>query len=207
MKPRYIRIACALVAGGALAFGQAALAEPSYQLTLGTTTFAIAPQMQATLDSQGIVVRRIQPATFDPVAGVGTMPISGGDIDAGASTLTIEVLHQGGLSLRGGGTRVALTSLVLGTLGNDSFLKAVLKVNDTIVDRILLFRVALTETPIVVPPEGTTSGKVRLSNVELRLSQVAADALNAAFGLTDVFDGGSLFGTAEVFARTRDNDG
>ena len=207
MKPRYIRIACALVAGGALAFGQAALAEPSYQLTLGTTTFAIAPQMQATLDSQGIIVRRVQPATFDPVAGVGTMPISGGDIDAGASTLTIEVLHQGGLTLRGGGTRVALTSLVLGTLGDDSFLKAVIKVNDTIVDRILLFRVVAAETPVVVPPEGTLSGKVRLSNVELRLSQTAADALNAAFGLTDVFDGGSLFATAEVFARTRDNDG
>jgi hypothetical protein len=207
MKPRYIRIACALVAGGALAFGQAASAEPSYQLTLGTTTVVISAETQATLDSQGIIVRRVNPATFDPDAGVGTLPISGGDIDTGASELSIEVLHQGGLTLRGGGTRVALTSFVIGTLGPDSILTAVIKVNDTIVGRIRLFRVELTETPIVVPPEGTTSGKVRLSNVELRLSQVAADALNAAFGLTDVFDGGSLFGTAEVFARTRDNDG
>ena len=205
MKPRYIRIACALVAGGALAFGQAASAEPSYQLILGTTTVVISAETQATLDSQGIIVRRVKPATFD--AGVGTLPISAGDIDTGASELSIEVLHQGGLILRGGDTRVALTSFVIGTLGVDSILTAVVKVNDTIVGRIRLFRVELTETPIVVAPEGTTSGKVRLSNVELRLSQAGADALNAAFGITDVFDGGSLFGTAEVFARTRDNDG
>ena len=185
MKPRYIRIACALVAGGALAFGQAASAEPSYQLILGTTTVVISAETQATLDSQGIIVRRVKPATFD--AGVGTLPISAGDIDTGASELSIEVLHQGGLILRGGDTRVALTSFVIGTLGVDSILTAVVKVNDTIVGRIRLFRVELTETPIVVAPEGTTSGKVRLSNVELRLSQAGADALNAAFGSGQLF--------------------
>lgn len=205
MKLRYNGVARALVAGGALAFGQVAVAEPSFQLTTGTTTLDFSAQLQTTLDSQGITVESVLPAAFE--SGAATLPISTGELDAGASELSIEVLHEGGMTLTAGGTRVALTSFVIGTLGPDSILTGVIKVNDSIVGRIRLFRVILTETPVVTPPTGSLAGRVRLSDVELRLSQTAADALNAAFGLTDVFDGGSLFGRAEVFARIRDNDG
>ena len=211
MKSRNITGAVGLALVGVLAFGQA-VAAPSFQFTTGTTTVDIGVQMQATLDSQGVTVANVLPAGFDLALGTGVFPIAAGDVDTegpggGGQPVLVEILHQGGLTLTAGGTRVALTSFALGNLGNDSIISAVLKVEDSIVGRIRLFTVTMTEDPVVVPPSGSTAGRVRFSDVELRLSQGAANALNAAFGLTDIFDGGSLFGRAEIFGRIRNNDG
>jgi len=211
MKSRNITGTVGLALVGALAFGQA-VAAPSFQFTTGTTTVDIGVQMQATLDSQGVTVANVLPAGFDLALGTGVFPIAAGDVDTegpggGGQPVLVEILHQGGLTLTAGGTRVALTSFALGNLGNDSIISAVLKVEDSIVGRIRLFTVTMTEDPVVVPPSGSTAGRVRFSDVELRLSQGAANALNAAFGLTDIFDGGSLFGRAEIFGRIRNNDG
>jgi hypothetical protein len=213
MKSRNITGAVGLALVGALAFGQA-VAAPSFQLTTGTTTVDIGVQMRATLDSQGVTVANVLPAAFDSAVGSGeaVFPIAAGDLDtegpggAGQPVL-VEILHQGGLTLTAGGTRVALTSFAFGNLGSSSVITAVVKVEDSIVGRIRLFTVTMTQDPVVVPPSGSTAGRVRFSDVELRLTQSAADALNAAFGLTDIFDGGSLFGRAEIFGRIRNNDG
>jgi hypothetical protein len=213
MKSRNISGAVVLALGGALAFGQA-VAAPSFQFTTGTTTVDIGLQMQATLDSQGITVANVLPASFDPAGDTGeaVFPMAAGDLDTegpggGGQPVLVEILHQGGLTLTAGGTRVALTSFALGNLGSDSIISAVMKVEDSIVGRVRLFTVRMTQDPVVVPPSGTTAGRVRFSDVELRLSQSAATALNAAFGLTNIFDGGSLFGNAEIFGRIRNNDG
>lgn len=211
MKSRNITGTVGLALVGALAFGQA-VAAPSFQFTTGTTTVDIGAQMQATLDSQGVTVANVLPAGFDLALGTGVFPIAAGDLDVegpggDGQPVLVEILHQGGLTLTAGGTRVALTSFALGNLGSSSVITAVLKVEDSIVGRIRLFTVTMTQDPVVVPPSGSTAGRVRFSEVELRLSQTAANALNTAFGLTDIFDGGSLFGRAEIFGRIRNNDG
>jgi hypothetical protein len=81
------------------------------------------------------------------------------------------------------------------------------KANDTIVGRIPLFLVELTEAPEVTPGEGKGAGKLRVRNANLTLTKRAADTLNAAFGLEGVFTAGFPIGTARINARIRDLDG
>lgn len=128
-----------------------------------------------------------------------------GELDAGGPVL--EVLHSGGLTLTAGGTRVALTSFIIENLGNALRLTGVVKANDTIVDRIALFNIKLTQAPSVTgdPASGVTI--LRVIGAKLTLTGIAANTLNGAFGLDGVFKAGFPIGTARIQARMRDRDG
>jgi hypothetical protein len=77
----------------------------------------------------------------------------------------------------------------------------------TIVGRMPLFRIELTNAPEVTGGTGSGAGTLRVTGAKLTLTQGAADALNGAFGLDGVFTAGFPIGTARIYARIRDRDG
>jgi hypothetical protein len=137
--------------------------------------------------------------------GVASFPITSGAGDLG--TIKLEVNHQGGLSLKGGGTTVELTDFSITNLGGKPILTGLVKANDNLVGRIPLFDLALSENPTVKASEDAEDHNVQLSQVELKnvkvtLSKDAADALNSVFKVT-AFKPGLNIGTASVKAFAR----
>jgi len=197
----------ALVCAGALAYGQAAIAAPSVQLTGGATSVRLSQELLGALGSLGVTPDNVLPGGLHPTARGATVvfPIPTGELDAEGPVL--EIIHSGGLTLTAGDTRVALTSFIIENIGNDLRLSGVVKANDTIVGRIPLFRIALTQAPEVTPGTGTDAGRLKVEGAELTLTNRAAETLNAAFGLDGVFTAGFPIGTARIVARIRDFDG
>ena len=132
-------------------------------------------------------------------------PIPTGELDGAGPVL--EIFHSGGLTLTAGETRVALTSFIIENLGGVLQLTGVVKANDTIVGRVPLFDIELTRAPEVTGDPASGVGILRIRGANLTLTEVAADALNGAFGLDGVFTAGFPIGTARIYARIRDRDG
>jgi hypothetical protein len=197
----------ALLFTGALACSSSAIASPSVQLTGGATSVRLSHELLGALESLGVAPDNVLPGGLHPTARGATavFPIPTGELDAEGPVL--EIIHSGGLTLTAGDTRVALTSFVIENIGNDLRLSGVVKANDTIVGRIPLFRIALTQAPVVTPGTGREAGRLKIEGAELKLTSGAAATLNAAFGLDGVFTGGFPIGTARIVARIRDNDG
>lgn len=126
--------------------------------------------------------------------GVADFLITGGAVDLNRTK--VEVLHSGGLTLRAGTTEVSLTDFVITNLGNQTVLIGLLTVNGDLVTRAPLFN-------LQVGSIGTLRRRGRnnldIDEVEVTLSDVAANALNQAFGVT-AFTSGFRIGTAEVDA-------
>jgi hypothetical protein len=196
-----------LALAGAMAFATTAAAAPSVQLVGGATTVRLSQDLLGALGSLGVTPANVLPGGLHPTAQGATVvfPIPTGELDAAGPVL--EIIHSGGLTLTAGETRVALTSFIIENIGNNLRLSGVVKANDTIVGRIPLFLVELTEAPEVTPGEGKGAGKLRVRNANLTLTKRAADTLNAAFGLEGVFTAGFPIGTARINARIRDLDG
>lgn len=197
----------ALVFAGALACSQAAVAAPSVQLTGGATSVRLSQELLGALGSLGVVPDNVLPGGLHPTSHGATVvfPIPTGELDAQGPVL--EIIHSGGLTLTAGDTRVALTSFIIENIGNDLRLSGVVKANDTIVGRIPLFRIALTQAPEVTPGTGNGAGRLKVEGAELTLTSRAAATLNAVFGLDGVFTAGFPIGTARIAARIRDFDG
>jgi hypothetical protein len=197
----------ALVFAGALACSQAAVASPAVQLTGGATSVRLSQELLGALGSLGVVPDNVLPGGLHPTSRGATVvfPIPTGELDAQGPVL--EIIHSGGLTLTAGDTRVALTSFIIENIGNDLRLSGVVKANDTIVGRIPLFRIALTQAPEVTPGSGSGAGRLKVEGAELTLTARAAATLNAAFGLDGVFKAGFPIGTARITARIRDLDG
>jgi hypothetical protein len=190
-----------------MAFATTAAAAPSVQLVGGATSVRLSQDLLGALGSLGVTPANVLPGGLHPTAQGATLvfPIPTGELDAAGPVL--EIIHSGGLTLTAGETRVALTSFIIENIGNNLRLSGVVKANDTIVGRIPLFLVELTEAPEVTPGEGKGAGKLRVRNANLTLTKRAADTLNAAFGLEGVFTAGFPIGTARINARIRDFDG
>ena len=109
------------------------------------------------------------------------------------------------MTLTAGDTRVALTSFIIENLGDHLRLTSVVKANDTIVGRIPLFRVVLTQAPAVIPSSGGAA-HLSIKGARLSLTMEAAEALNVVFGVT-AFKRGFPIGVAKVNATVRDLDG
>jgi hypothetical protein len=202
------RLAAASFAiAGTLMLGQAAIAEPSVQLVSGTTRVHLSTELVEALGALGVSPDNVLPGALH-VTNQGTVaefPIPTGELDAGGPVL--EVLHSGGLTLTAGGTRVALTSFIIENLGNALRLTGVVKANDTIVDRIALFNIKLTQAPSVTGDPASGVAILRVIGAKLTLTGIAASTLNGAFGLDGVFKAGFPIGTARIQARMRDRDG
>jgi len=199
----------ALMLAGALAFSQAAVAAPSVQLISGHTTVVLSPELLGALGSLGVAPDNVLPGGLHPTSkGANVVfPIPTGELDAAGPKL--EILHSGGLTLTAGDTRVALTSFIIENIGSSGRLQltGIVKANDTIVGRIPLFSVRLSQSPEVTGGSGKNAGRLTVRQARLTLTPRAAETLNAAFGLDGVFTSGFPIGTARIEARLRDLDG
>jgi hypothetical protein len=194
---------------GALAFAPAAMAAPSVQLVSGHTTVALSPDLLNALGSLGVAPDNVLPGGLHPTSNGANIvfPIPTGELDAAGPKL--EILHSGGLTLTAGDMRVALTSFIIENIGSSGRLQltGVVKANDTIVGRIPLFSIKLTQAPAVTAGSGTNAGRLTVRQARLTLTPRAAETLNGAFGLDGVFTAGFPIGTARIEARIRDRDG
>jgi hypothetical protein len=188
-------------------FGTAAVAAPSYQLVTGQTTVRLSSELLDALGSLGVTPDKVLPGELNPTDQGASVefPIPTGELDGDGPVL--EIFHSGGLTLTAGETRVALTSFIIENLGGVLQLTGVVKANDTIVGRVPLFDIELTRAPEITGDPAAGVGILRLLGANLTLTEVAADALNGAFGLDGVFTAGFPIGTARIYARIRDRDG
>lgn len=192
---------------GTLMLAQAAIAEPSVQLVSGTTRVHLSTKLVEALGALGVTPDNVLPGGLHVTKQgvVAEFPIPTGELDAEGPVL--EIIHSGGLTLTAGGTRVALTSFIIENMGNALRLSGVVKANDTIVDRIALFNVELTQAPSVTGDPASGVAILRVNRAKLTLTSIAATTLNGAFGLDGVFKAGFPIGTARIQARMRDRDG
>ena len=197
--------ALAIAASAALGFAVPSSAAPSVQLTKGATEVALYASFVDALGSLGVTPGNVLPGSLIPTSNSAKVafPIPTGELDAAGPKL--EILHSGGLTLTAGATRVALTSFIIENLGGNLRLTGVVKANDTIVGRIPLFRVVLTQAPEVVPTSGGAA-HLSIKGARLTLTDAAAKALNGVFGVT-AFKQGFPIGVAKVNATVRDLDG
>lgn len=195
----------AVAASAALSAAAPATAAPSLQLTKGATEVVLYASFVDALGSLGVTPGNVLPGSLIPTTTSAKVafPIPTGELDA--SGPKVEILHSGGLTLTAGHTRVALTSFIIENLGGNLRLTGVVKANDTIVGRIPLFRVVLTQAPEVVPTSGGAA-HLSIKGARLSLTDAAAQALNGVFGVT-AFKQGFPIGVAKVNATVRDLDG
>ena len=157
-------------------------------LPQGATSLALDPAALQAIVAQGIMPNVIGPATLSGTTA--SFPITGGlaALDLSAA----EVSHSGGISLTKGSTVVSLTDfdIVVGGSGAPQLL-ATLNGGATPVAIIDLDLSALKPT--------ITGRNITLSGITAKLTQGAADALNAAFHTT-AFAGGLVLGQATVNA-------
>jgi hypothetical protein len=205
MLSRNILGSCTLALVGAIGFAATASAAPSLQFTGGNTRVQLSDDLLGALTSLNVTPAAVRPGRLEAVGNGARVvyPIPTGELDAEGPKL--EILHSGGLTLSAGQVRVALTSFIIENLDGAPRLTGIVKVNDTILGRVPLFNLALTQAPALTPNGAAT--RIELDSVEVTLSAEAADALNAAFGLSGVFTEGFPVGTARVLARLRDRDG
>ena len=195
----------AVAASAALSAAAPATAAPSLQLTKGATEVVLYASFVDALGSLGVTPGNVLPGSLIPTTTSAKVafPIPTSELDA--SGPKVEILHSGGLTLTAGHTRVALTSFIIENLGGNLRLTGVVKANDTIVGRIPLFRVVLTQAPEVVPTSGGAA-HLSIKGARLTLTDAAAKALNGVFGVT-AFKQGFPIGVAKVNATVRDLDG
>jgi len=205
MLPRNFLGGCTLALIGGLGLAGAASAAPSLQFVGGNTRVQLSDDLLGALTSLNVTPAAVRPGRLEAAGGGARVafPIPTGELDAAGPKL--EVLHSGGLTLSAGDVRVALTSFIIENLDGAPRLTGIVKVNDTILGRVPLFDLALTQAPALTPNGAIT--RIEIDLVDVTLSAEAAEALNAAFGLSGVFTEGFPVGTARVLARLRDRDG
>jgi hypothetical protein len=203
-------LALAVTATAALSVSAPAAAAPSVQLTLGVTQVALSSEFLGALGSLGVTPDNVLPgALYVTSRGARVaFPIPTGELDGDGPKL--EIVHSGGLTLTAGNTRVALTSFIIENLGGKLQLTGVVKANDSIVGRIPLFDITLTQAPSVSNPDrrslfGFVPAQLSIRGAEIKLAAPAATALNSVFGVS-AFTAGFPIGVAEVSARVSDLD-
>jgi hypothetical protein len=177
-----------LRAAAAAALVALAVAAPAGAATVklsgGSTTLKLDPATAKALKGLGVSVSPLAPARAG-AKGV-SFPITGGTIDPATAAGTIT--HSGGLQLRGGATKVRLTSF---TIGVDRTPAISVKAGRA---RLTAFSLSLGGAKVSRSGLGTN-----VSGVAVKLSAKGASALNAAFGVK-AFRRGLRVGTATVKA-------
>jgi hypothetical protein len=125
---------------------------------------------------------------------VAVFPIPSGELDL--ANAKGEVLHLGGLRLSTASTRVELTQFIIDTTSPaGAVLTGLVKVNANVVGRLPLFSLALPSITLPIEPRRT----LVVPNVNLTLTDTAAQALNATFNV-NAFAAGIPVGTATLTA-------
>ena len=163
---------------------------PQIELVWGWTNVDLSPGFLSALSSLNIT-----PGTVFPTSLRGTrvnFPITDGTLDR--QTLRGEIVHNGGLRLTRGNTKVKLKSFIIDTTGNGIVLTGLVSANGSVVGRIPLFNLQLPANTSAV---GFRIDRLSLNNVAVTLRPEAANALNAVFE-TNAFVAGFGIGTANV---------
>jgi hypothetical protein len=181
----------AIVATATLSSGLPAIAAPSADFVGGKTSVTLSRDFVNALTTLKVTPGTIGGARLKQ--GVASFPIVSGAGDLG--TVKLEVNHRGGLSLKAGSTIVELTDYAITNLDGKPVLTGLVKANDSLVGRIPLFNLALTEGPKATSVHGNT--QIDLKGVGVTLAKPAADALNGVFKVT-AFKEGLNIGTAKV---------
>ena len=178
--------------------GGTAVAAPATATPLagGTTTVTTGPGIAATLLRNGILPLATPPGRQSIGISHGSLttsfsfPVTGGAVDL--ATLAGTIRHRGGIvfiNLRSG-KKLAIDNFVIDT--RTGTLTA--RVNRTST-RVPVFTLDLSAATV------SASGRqVKVGNIDVRLTAVAAGALNSALG-THVFAGGLDLGTARTTLR------
>jgi hypothetical protein len=181
----------AIVTTAVLSRNLSAIAAPSADFVGGKTSVTLSSDFVNALNTL-----KVTPGTFGSARlkqGVASLPIVSGAGDLG--TVKLEVNHRGGLSLKAGSTIVELTDYAITNLDGKHVLTGLIKANESLVGRIPLFNLALTEGPKATSAHGNT--QIQLKGVGIKLAKPAADALNGVFKVT-AFKEGLNIGTAKV---------
>jgi hypothetical protein len=181
----------AIVATTVLSISLPAIAAPSADFVGGKTSVTLSSDFVNALTTLKVTPGTVGSARLKQ--GVASFPIVSGAGDLG--TVKLEVNHRGGLSLKAGSTIVELTDYAITNLDGKPVLTGLVKANDSLVGRIPLFNLALTEGPKTTTAHGNT--QIQLKGVGVKLSKPAADALNGVFKVT-AFKEGLNIGTAKV---------
>ena len=154
----------------------------------GATSLALDPAALQAIVAQGITPGVVGPATL--AGTTASFPITGGI--AALDLSVAEVAHSGGISLTKGATVVALTDFFIRVGGGEApQLLATLNGGAT--------PVAIIDLDLAALQPAIDGRNVTLTGITAKLTQGAADALNAAFGTT-AFAGGLVLGQATVNA-------
>jgi hypothetical protein len=169
-----------------LVLGTATIRARSQQVAFagGRTDLALDPAAGAALTSLGVAPGLVGDARAN-ADGSFAFPITGGKVNA--RTLAGDVRHSGGISLTKGATRVELTNFDIDTA------ERTLSANVTGVSG----KVAILSLDLSAIERTDADGTVTVANVPARLTKPAADALNAAFGVT-AFAEGLQLGVATI---------
>jgi hypothetical protein len=163
----------------------------------GLTKVTLDPSLLSALDTLGVKLSKLAPATLlAPKKGIVGFPIVGGIFDPGAGSG--EITHRGGLVLCAGETQVVLSDFLIELpTASDPVLTGLVTVDGGYVGRVPLFAVDLAGASIK-----QKRWVFNVSNVALTLTADAAVALNTIFGVT-AFTEGAAVGKAHVCAYTR----
>ena len=176
---------------------------------LGLALFAGAAQAAPTADfSRGITVVHPDPVFLGAAESLGVevaplkgrslrFPIIAGSLDL--ESAAGEILHSNGISLSAGETVVELRNFAIDTANEAGpILTGLVVVNESVVGRVPLFDLGLPELSLPLEPRYRI-GFLSLRGVDLTLTDAAAGALNAIFGVSD-FAEGLPIGEASVYA-------
>ena len=189
--------AAALLVTGPAGTASAAPAAPAAAtaLTGGTTTVTTGPGIAGTLLRNGILPLAVPPGrqSFGYSGGLTTsfsFPVTGGAVDLGTLAGTIE--HRGGITFLNirNGKRLTVSDFVIDTRTGE----LTGRVNRT-TTRVPVFTLDLSAATV-----SAKGKKVAVGNIDVRLTEAAAGALNQALG-THVFAPGLDLGTARTALR------
>lgn len=165
----------------AATFGVAATAQAAttVELSSGTTALKLDGKTTKALKSAGITVTPSKPASVK--SGSVVFPVSGGSIDPATAKGTID--HKGGLTLKMGKTKVALTAISLNTSKGTVTAKNGKK--------------SLALGTIAGGKVSRRGFSTSVSGVKVKLAKKGAAALNTAFDVR-TFKAGLALGTAKL---------
>jgi hypothetical protein len=185
-----------------VALGATAVRAETGTVESGQTSVKLSAAFAGALASLGVTAGVVDLSRL--FGGSVTFPVTGGAVDL--ATARGEIAHSGGLTLSAGGTEVRLQSFTIDTT-SAPVLTGLVVVNDGLVGRVPLFDLQLP-SGITLPLKPSENGKLRLKDVGVTLTSVAAGALNQIFHVK-AFTSGFNIGTANVkvvFDHDRDSD-
>jgi hypothetical protein len=194
MRPLALVTSCVAL----LAASPLTQAAPTLTTDGGRTSVRLDPGFLSALTSLSVKPAAVAPATLKKYkSGVwAKFGITTGAADLG--TIKAEIAHEGGLSLTAGKVRVELTSFLIDLTGDQPVLTGLVVAKDSVVGRLPLFDLDLAAVKVQ-----NLRDYLRLTGVNLKLSDEAAAALNGVFGIT-ALQGGIPVGVASVHSTLGD---